>query len=33
MKESTSKFSRVLIFTVFADQGETVKFYTSKMFY
>ena len=26
------KFSRVLIFAVYANQGETAKFYTSKMF-
>ena len=26
----SGKFSRVLSFTVFADQGETAKFYTSK---
>jgi len=28
----SGKFSRVLIFAVFADQGETAKFYTSKIF-
>ena len=27
----SGKFSRVLIFAVFADQGESAKFYTSKL--
>ena len=27
----SGKFSRVLIFAVFADQGESAKFYTSKI--
>ena len=29
----SGKFSRVLNFAVFADQGESVKFYTSKIFH
>ena len=27
----SGKFSRVLIFAVFTDQGESAKFYTSKI--